>query len=147
MHSKLLLSASVAALLAATAANAAVTGSLDVNMSYGAETEGMHSTFWQVNGSGRLEFGVTDGWNGQLEVFGTESTNGTNTWYGKYGDNQGLSTGGTAFHLNTTMDDMTFGPFVMLESTTVGDNGFTDEGSGQIYLPRWAGRASLALDP
>jgi hypothetical protein len=133
MQNKLFLSASVAALFAATSANATVSGSLDVSMSYGAETDGMHSTFFLANGAGRLEFGLMDDWNGQLEVFGSQSTNGTNTWYGKYSDNLGLSTGGAALHMNTTMDDVTFGPFVMLESTTVGDRGFATGCCGGGY--------------
>jgi hypothetical protein len=127
MQRSLLATASIAALMAGIGApaHAEVTGSLDINVDYGAETSGMHSTFFQANANGRLEFGLTDEWNGQLEVFGTHSTDGSNTWYGKYHDNMGLDTAGAAFHANTTMDDITFGPFVMLEDTTVGDRGFT----------------------
>jgi hypothetical protein len=136
MKTKLMMAVSVLALFAAAPAVAADAGSIDVGMSWGQETTGMKSNFLIGNVSGQLEFGIDDGWNGQVDVFASSSNSGTSTWYGKYTDNTGLSTYGATVHANTTIGDWQLGPFLMLESTTVGDAGYNNgDGAGQnAYL-------------
>lgn len=136
MRTKFLLATSLMAIAAATSAHANTSGSLDAGISYGAESAGMNSHFWIKSLSGQLEFGVDDQWNGQVELFGATSGANQNSWFGKFGDESGLSTYGATLHLNTDVNsDFKVGGFLMMEETTVGDTGFEGYGyGGNLYL-------------
>lgn len=147
MRTKSLLATTALAVLFAASAQAAVTGSLDANLTYGAEAHGMKSHFYIGNFAGQLEFGVMDGWDSQVEIFGAGSGANKSSWYGRFNDQLGLSTYGATAHFNTRWDDFRFGPFLMIEETTVGDRGYNSEGAGgNLYLAT-GGEAQWFLMP
>src|SRR5579871_490198 len=149
---KLLTATSIIALTAGSAANASTSGSISAGISFGQETDGMHSHFWTKSLGGQLDFALDDRWSSQVEVFASESGANANNWFGKYEDQLGLSTYGATGHVNTDIaDDVKIGAFAMIEETTVGDQGFVDEGAGgNLYGAfggevRWAASSAFSL--
>jgi hypothetical protein len=159
MRNRLLLTVSIAAIcsIGSAYADAAqqsalqpapdIRGALEVGGSYGTETDGLNSVFWIVNLGAKFTYQIDESWASQLDLFVNESPESKASWFGEYGEASGLHTYGGAVHVNDSVGDFKFGPFLMMEGTTVGDSYYSYVGTGTNLYLAFGGEARWQATP